>query len=230
MATATLATNYHTARLGPIVLLGAPGAGKGTQAKAITERYGIPQISTGDLLRDHVGRRTDIGLRARTLMDSGALVPDELVCAMVAERITRPDCERGYILDGFPRTTQQAEWLTGFLQQHDSPQPLVLSVDVDDGQLMKRLTGRRSCPQCGRIYNIHFSPPRIARICDLDGAELAHRSDDREDVVEQRLQTYARQTLPVVDYFRRAGRLEIVDGTQEISEVVSAILAVVARG
>lgn len=217
--------------VGPIILLGAPGAGKGTQAKVIVQRYGIPQISTGDLLRDHVARSTDLGKKAKAIMDKGELVPDELVCNMVAERVARPDCSRGLILDGFPRTVAQAEWLDGHLtgkvfengEARKIP-AIVVNIAVGYNELLKRLTGRRSCPTCGRIYNIYFQPPRVADVCDADGAQLITRRDDTEEVISERLKAYERQTLPLVDYYRRKGQLYDVNGNQAPDAVTAETL------
>jgi adenylate kinase len=216
--------------IGPIVLLGPPGAGKGTQARQIVERYGVPQISTGDLLRDHVQRGTELGLQAKAKLAHGELVPDELVCEMVAQRLRLPDCERGYILDGFPRTLAQAEWLDQFLEKELSDNshcirclPIVIQIDVDYNRLLLRLTGRRTCPTCGRIYNVHFQPPRVADTCDIDGSKLSTRNDDREEVIRERLAAYQRQTLPVAEYYTRRGRLFSVHGEKPPDELAQEI-------
>jgi adenylate kinase len=218
--------------IGPVVLLGAPGAGKGTQAKKIVERFGIPQISTGDLLRDHVSRETELGLRAKAIMARGELVPDELLFGIVSERLNRPDCARGYILDGFPRTAGQAGWLDTFLEKQffDKPEkwaPIVIRLDVDYTQLLLRLTGRRSCPTCGRIYNVHFQPPRIDELCDLDGTKLVQRSDDREEVIRPRLDAYEAQTKPVADYYQARGRLVPVNANQAVDEIGENVCSVI---
>jgi len=164
---ATSVADYIARAIGPIILLGPPGAGKGTQAKQIVERYRVPQISTGDLLRENVKLGTELGKKAKAVMDSGKLVSDEIVCDMVAERVARPDCARGYILDGFPRTVGQAEWLDGFLAARGSKLPLrVIKITVDYDKLLKRLTGRRTCPVCGTIYNVYTTPPRNDELCD----------------------------------------------------------------
>jgi adenylate kinase len=222
--------------IGPIVLLGPPGAGKGTQAKRITERYGLPQISTGDLLRENVRTSTALGLKAKDIMARGELVPDELLYDMVAERIRRPDCERGYILDGFPRTAGQAGWLDAFLEHEifDNPKrgkqlPFVISMDVDYNVLLLRLTGRRTCPTCERIYNVHFHPPRVDELCDVDGAKLATRNDDREEVIRERLQAYERQTRPVAEYYQRKGRMVSVDGMSSPDQVTEQIFREIAK-
>jgi len=217
--------------VGPIILLGPPGAGKGTQAKLIAERYGIPQISTGDLLRDNVARKTDLGLKARAIMDRGDLVPDELVCDMVAFRLQLADCAKGFILDGFPRTVRQAGWLDGYLETMRAGKdaaaraacapPVVIRLEVEYNKLLQRIVGRRSCPTCGRIYNVYFQPPNVEGICDLDGGPLVSRRDDSEDVVTERLKTYERQTLPLMDYYRAKGRLVEIDGDLPVEEVAA---------
>lgn len=215
--------------IGPVVLLGPPGAGKGTQAKRIAESYRIPQISTGDILRDNVQRGTDLGLQAKVVMARGELVPDDLVCDMVAQRLRQADCERGFILDGFPRTAAQAGWLDAFLEHEffDNLQrkglPIVIRVDVDYNQLVRRLTGRRSCPACGRIYNVYSQPPRVAETCDVDGSKLEARNDDREEVIRERLTAYELQTRPVADYYERKGRLVSVNGDLPIERVTEEI-------
>ncbi len=226
-----------TRTVGPVILLGAPGAGKGTQAKTIVEHFGIPQVSTGDLLRDNVERGTQLGLQAKAVMDKGELVPDQLVCDMVAERLSRPDCARGFILDGFPRTVAQAEWLDSFLtgelagrQPAAKVPPVVVNIVVGYNQLMRRLTGRRSCPTCGRIYNIYFQPPRVDEICDVDGTKLITRRDDREEVISQRLKAYEAQTLPLVEYYRRQGRLREVKGEEPVDAVNAAVLGAIEHG
>jgi len=212
--------------IGPIILLGPPGAGKGTQAKRIAERYGIPQVSTGDILRENVQRGTELGVQARDVMARGDLVPDNLVCDMVALRLRNADCARGFILDGFPRTAAQAGWLDAFLENEffDNSHrgkcvPIVIRMDVDYNHLLLRLTGRRSCPTCGRIYNVHFQPPRVANTCDVDGSQLVTRNDDREDVIRERLTAYELQTRPVVEYYERKGRLVPVNADLPVDEV-----------
>lgn len=216
--------------VGPVILLGAPGAGKGTQAKRIVERYGIPQISTGDLLRDQVKRETELGNQAKAILQGGGLVGDDLVNAMVADRLTQSDCERGFVLDGFPRTAVQAGWLDGQLQSGDfsrfgtlKTMPIVARMDVDYNQLIRRLTGRRSCPTCQRIYNVHFQPPRVAETCDVDGSQLITRNDDREEVIAERLKTYDAQTKPVSDYFASQGKVVVLDGDRPMDEVTAEL-------
>jgi adenylate kinase len=187
---------------GPIILLGPPAAGKGTQAKLISETFGIPQISTGDILRANVAQKTELGLKAKAIMGRGDLVPDELVCDMVASRLREADCARGFILDGFPRTVRQAEWLDAQLEkmreakkgdecaQAACAAPVVIRLVVDYNILLQRITGRRSCPTCGRVYNVYFQPPKVQGICDVDGTPLMTRPDDEEDVFKERMKAY----------------------------------------
>ena len=216
--------------VGTIIVLGPPGAGKGTQAKLISSAYGIPQISTGDLLRDNVARETELGSKVKALLGSGALVSDDLVCDMVAERLRNPDCDRGYILDGFPRTVVQAEWLDRYLKSKPSGngtapssglKPVVIRLVVEYNRLLQRITGRRSCPTCGRIYNVYFQPPKVEGICDVDGGRFVVRPDDTEEVVVERLKAYEKLTLPLVDYYHIKGRLVEINGDQSV-EVVAA--------
>ncbi len=220
--------------VGPVVLLGPPGAGKGTQAKRIMERYAVPQISTGDILRDNVARGTELGMTAKAIMARGELVSDDLVCEMVRHRLSQPDCKRGYILDGFPRTAAQAGWLDALLDDKlfDNSRPtrawpIVILMDVDYNQLLLRITGRRSCPTCGRIYNVHFQPPRVDELCDFDGTKLVTRNDDRLEVIQPRLAAYQEQTRPVVDYYRRTGRLSSVNGDLPMDEVAEQIFRII---
>jgi len=253
---AAISTANDTARnIGPVILFGPPGAGKGTQAKKIVERYGIPQISTGDLLRDHVARGTELGLAAKAIMARGELVPDELMYGIVATRLREADCRRGYVLDGFPRTAAQAGWLDAFLENEvfdnrsdnksdnesenkldqkseaseKCPPPVVIQLLVDYNQLLLRLTGRRSCPTCGRLYNIHSQPPRVDELCDVDGSKLVIREDDREEVISERLAAYEKQTKPVADYYRRQRRLIAINADRTMEEVTAQILGVIDR-
>jgi adenylate kinase len=216
--------------VGPVVLLGPPGAGKGTQAKRIHERYEIPHISTGDLLRENVSRGTELGLVAKAVMARGELVSDDLVCIMVRGRLAQPDCGRGYVLDGFPRTAAQAGWLDALLDDRlfDNSRatrawPIVVNLEVDYNELLLRITGRRSCPTDGRIYNVHFQPPRVDEVCDLDGTRLVTRNDDRLEVIQPRLTAYQEQTRPVADYYQRTGRLISVNGELPIDQVTQLI-------
>jgi adenylate kinase len=219
--------------VGPVVLLGPPGAGKGTQSKRIMERYRIPQISTGDLLRFNVVQGTELGRIAKAVMDRGELVSDDLVCEMVRQRLKQPDCKRGYVLDGFPRTEAQAGWLDALLDDKlfDNSRPtrawpIVIRLEVDYNQLLLRITGRRSCPTCGRIYNVHFQPPRVEGICDEDGSKLVTRNDDRLEVIQPRLAAYQEQTAPVADYYKRTGRLISVNGDQPMDQVTKQIFRI----
>ena len=219
---------------GPILLIGAPGVGKGTQAKAIVAAWAIPQISTGDLLRANVVEKTKLGQHAQELMEQGKLVPDDLVNQMVAERLKQPDTARGYILDGFPRTLGQAQWLDRHLAEatsdHARSLPVVaVNVRVEYTQLLRRVTGRRMCPTCGSIYNVYLHPPKVEGICDLDGTPLTRRQDDTEAVFEDRMRSYEEQTAPVVEHYRSRGRLAEVDGEQPVGLVTSAVLGAVRQ-
>ena len=206
-----------------MLLLGAPGVGKGTQAKELMAEFAIPQISTGDLLREHRRNHTELGMLADEIMQRGELVPDDLVNKMVAARLADPDCTRGYILDGFPRTLAQADWLDTFLASQNGALPVVaISLKVDHDDLLRRITGRRISP-AGRIYNIYTAPPKLAGICDVDGSQLTQRSDDTEYVFEQRMKTFYDQTAPVIDHYRRQGRFVEVDGSQSRAAVTAAI-------
>jgi adenylate kinase len=219
--------------VGPVVLLGPPGAGKGTQAKRVMERYGVPQISTGDLLRENIAAGTDLGGVAKSVMARGELVSDDLVCEMVRQRLALPDCKRGYILDGFPRTAAQAGWLDALLEDQifDNSRPtrawpIVIRLDVDYNQVLLRITGRRICPTCGRIYNVHLQPPLNDEVCDLTGTKLVIRNDDRLEVIQPRLTAYQEQTRPVADYYQRTGRLISVNGDLPMDEVTEQIFRV----
>lgn len=217
--------------VGPIILLGAPGAGKGTQSMAIAARYAIPQISTGDILRINVARGTELGKKADPLMKAGMLVPDDLMLPMVGERLRQPDCQRGYILDGFPRTVGQAEWLDQYLADAEfggrKIPAVVIEIRVSYNQLLQRLTGRRSCPVDGKIYNIYFQPPKKDSVCDACGAPLVQRKDDKEEVISERLKSYERQTLPLVDYYGKRGRLRRVDGELPVEQVTAEAFCIV---
>jgi adenylate kinase len=221
-------------QVGPIILLGAPGAGKGTQAKVIMERYGVPQISTGDLLRDNVRKGTALGQKARAYMDRGELVPDQLIFDMVTDRLKQADCNKGFIFDGFPRNQAQAKWLDSLLHDEFFKQacripPIVISFAVDYNKLLQRLTGRRSCPSCGRIYNIHTQPPKTPGVCDVDGTPLSMRRDDTEDVISERLKEYERMTLPLKHYYGQQARLVEIDANQPMENVTEATLAVLEK-
>ena len=219
---------------GPILLLGAPGVGKGTQAKELVSLWGIPQISTGDLLRANVAQGTQLGRVAKEIMGRGELVPDSLVDEMVALRLQEPDTARGYILDGFPRTLGQAGWLDGRLAAQADAQggglPVIaVSIHVDYNQLLRRITGRRNCPVCQTIYNVFMNPPKRDGFCDVEGAALVQRADDTEEVFKERMRAYAALTAPVVEHYRALGRFAEVDGDRPISTIAAGIVAAVER-
>lgn len=206
-----------------LVLLGAPGAGKGTQAKKLIEKYAIPQISTGDLLRAAVAAGTPLGKEAKTFMDKGELVPDRVVLGMVQERLKQDDCKKGYILDGFPRNTAQAEALDKMLAPLGMSLSAALSVDVPFDDLMKRLTGRRTCKACGQMFNIYSNPPKKEGVCDKCGGALFQRDDDKEETIKKRLEVYNAQTAPLMDYYGKKGILSSVKGTGSIDEIFRAV-------
>lgn len=208
-----------------VILLGPPGAGKGTQAKMMIERYHIPQISTGDILRAAVKDRTPLGLKAKEYMDKGLLVPDEVVIDIIKERLKEEDCKNGYILDGFPRTVAQAQALDKVLAEMHSAIDHVLSIEVDKGELIKRLTGRRTCRQCGRGYHIIFDPPVNQGICDKCQGELYQRDDDNEDTVRNRLEVYESQTFPLIQYYKEKNLLRPIDGQGSIQQIFDRITA-----
>ncbi len=215
---------------GPILLLGAPGVGKGTQAKELVKLWGIPQISTGDLLRANVAQGTQLGRVAKEIMGRGELVPDSLVNEMVAVRLLEPDTVRGYILDGFPRTLGQANWLDGRLAAQVESLPVVaVSIQVNYNQLLRRITGRRNCPVCQTIYNIYMNPPKKDGFCDVEGAALVQRADDTEEVFKERMRAYAALTAPVVDHYRELGRFAEVDGDRPIGLIAAGIVDAVER-
>ena len=208
-----------------LILLGPPGAGKGTQAKMLTERFAIPQISTGDILRAAVKDGTPMGLKAKEFMDAGGLVPDEVVVGIVRDRLQEADCRNGFILDGFPRTVAQADALQANLVEMDKALDRVISLDVDAEALVERLTGRRTCKECGRGYHVKFDPPRQAGICDACGGELFQRDDDQEETIRKRLRVYADQTSPLTSYYRDADLLMELDGMQPIHQVQEKMLS-----
>jgi adenylate kinase len=215
---------------GPILLLGAPGVGKGTQAKELMAAWGIPQISTGDLLRANVSQGTALGILAKSVLDRGELVSDDLVNEMVADRLKTPDTATGYILDGFPRTLGQAGWLDAHLAAVGNALPVIaVSIEVGYNQLLRRITGRRSCPVCKSIYNIYLQPPKVDELCDLDGTPLVRRSDDTEEVFEERMRAYNALTAPVVEHYRALGRFEVINGEQPVSAVTAEVMKAVVR-
>ena len=216
-------------RANALIFLGAPGAGKGTQAREVATHFGIPQISTGDILRDAVKKQTPLGMAAKAKMEAGALVPDDVVCGIVEERIGEADCQKGFILDGFPRTIAQAQFVDRGLQAKGRGRPQVLDIEVDEDLLLKRLTGRRTCSVCGEIYNVHFSPPKVEGICDKDGGKLLYRADDNEATIRQRLEAYHRQTSPLIEYYRAQGVLHEVDGNKDPEAIGKGLLDFLSR-
>jgi len=211
-----------------IILLGPPGAGKGTQAKMLIDKYRMPQISTGDILRAAVKEGTPLGKEAKSFMDKGQLVPDSVVIGIVEERIQQPDCQRGYMLDGFPRTVPQAEALDEMLRKRKSKIDHVVSVEVARDELVKRLTGRRTCRECGEGFHIHSKPPKKAGKCDKCGAELYQRDDDNEKTVTARLQVYENQTFPLIEYYKKQGKVKPVDGLGEMKTIFERITKVLS--
>ena len=218
-----------TALMRAVIFVGPPGAGKGTQAKRVAQRYGVPHLSTGDMFRDHVSRDTELGRKAKPIMERGELVPDEIVLGMVEERIARPDCANGFVLDGFPRTLPQAEALDRILERWRFGLPLVVHFAVDYDSLLRRLTGRRTCKVGGEIYNVYDHPPKVEGRCDHDGGELVQRADDRPEVIHERLSAYDRQTKPLIEYYRQRGALEEVNGTADMEAVTRKLLDILAR-
>ncbi len=207
-----------------LIMLGPPGAGKGTQAKMLVDKLGIPQISTGDMLRAAVAEGTELGKKAKEYMDKGQLVPDEVVIGIVKERLAKPDCEKGFILDGFPRTVPQAEALDGILEEMGRKIDYVINIVVPDEEILKRLTGRRTCKKCGAMYHVVYNPPKKEGVCDKCGGELYQRDDDKEETIKNRLKVYADQTAPLVEYYRGKGVLVDIDGTKGIDDIFQDIL------
>ena len=211
------------------ILFGPPGAGKGTQAKRLASHYGIPHLSTGDLLREAIRQGTPLGKQVKPLMDAGKLVPDQLVIGIVEERLRAPDAQKGSILDGFPRTIPQAEALETALERSGRKLNAVISLEVPDEELVERLSGRRSCPQCGAVYHVVNQPPKRTGFCDRDGVGLIQREDDKEDRVKARLRVYAEQTAPLKDWYRKRGLLRTVDGVGSPDAIQAQIQAAVGR-
>ncbi len=237
-----MAESDHAWQPGPVLLLGAPGVGKGTQAQVLMELWAIPQISTGDLIRENIRLGTAVGNRFKEMVAAGIFVPDDVVNQMVAERVAQPDCQPGYILDGFPRTVGQANWLDAALQKPTAiaedltsvagtvAKPLVaVSIRVRYDELLRRITGRRTGSVSKRIYNVYTNPPKTPGVCDLDGEPLVQRPDDSEAVFEERMRVFAEQTEPVIDHYRHLGRFEEVDGEQPVQAVTENILAALRR-
>ncbi|SEQ58357.1 adenylate kinase [Piscibacillus halophilus] len=206
-----------------LILMGLPGAGKGTQAEKIVEKYEIPHISTGDMFRSAIKEGTELGKKAKSYMDDGALVPDEVTIGIVKERLSKPDCEKGFLLDGFPRTVAQAEALESLLEDLNTKLNYVLHVNVPEEKLVERLTGRRICPECGATYHVEFNPPKEEGICDHDGAKLIQREDDQPETVKNRLNVNSEQMKPLLDFYDDKGYLVEVNGDQDIDVVFQQI-------
>lgn len=206
------------------ILLGPPGAGKGTQATKIVEKFGIPHISTGDIFRDNIKRGTELGKKAQEYMNKGELVPDDLVIEIATTRLLEDDCKKGFLLDGFPRTVYQAEKLDEFLKNHEAKVDHVINIFADKEELIKRLTGRRVCKSCGNSFHVINIPPKKEGVCDYCGGELYQRADDTIDTVENRIDVYNKQTLPLVEYYKKAGVLTEIDGTLGLSTVLAEIV------
>ena len=209
-----------------IIMLGAPGAGKGTQAKRIAAKYGIPHVSTGDIFRATIKGGTELGKKAKEYMDQGKLVPDEITIGMLLDRIHEEDCKDGYVLDGFPRTIPQAESLTKALEEMGESIDYAINVDVPDSAIVSRMGGRRACVNCGATYHVEFNPPKKEGVCDVCGEKLILRDDDKPETVQNRLTVYHEQTQPLIDYYKKAGVLAEVDGTQDMDKVFEDITAV----
>ncbi len=213
-----------------LIFLGPPGAGKGTQAKRIAKERGVPHLSTGDMLREAVANGTALGKQAKPIMDRGDLVPDSIVLGMVEERLQRPDCAKGFIFDGFPRTLPQAEELDRILERRGFGNPLVIEFQVAEDTLIKRVSGRWSCPVGGETYNVYERAPKVPGICDVDGAKLVQRNDDRPEIVKERFAAYAKQTKPLSDYYRKRGVLTPIDGAQNVDAVTAALNGILKVG
>jgi len=207
-------------------MLGAPGAGKGTQAKKISEETGLPHISSGDIFRENIKNETELGKKVKAIMESGELVPDDVTIAMIRDRLSREDCASGAVLDGFPRTPAQAQALENMLAEFGGKVDVVPYIEVSEQELITRLTGRRTCRENGHIYHVVFNPPQQEGICDIDGSELVQRDDDKEGTVKNRIEVYFKQTAPLIEYYRAAGVLREIDGEQEIDAVTDQLMAV----
>lgn len=209
-----------------IIMLGAPGAGKGTQAKKLSEKYGIPHISTGDIFRANIKNGTELGKKAKTYMDQGLLVPDELTVDLVIDRVGQDDCKDGYILDGFPRTIPQAECLDAALEKRGEKVDFAINVEVPDENIVNRMSGRRACVGCGATYHIKYNPTKVDGVCDACGEKLVLRDDDKPETVQKRLGVYHDQTQPLIDYYTKSGVLKEVDGTVDMEDVFQAIVEI----
>ena len=206
-----------------IIMLGAPGAGKGTQAKKIAAKYSIPHVSTGDIFRANIKNGTELGMKAKSFMDAGGLVPDEITIGMLLDRIHEADCVNGYVLDGFPRTIPQAEALTNALNAIEQKMEYALNIDVPDENIIHRMAGRRACVGCGATYHVEFNPPKVQDVCDVCGEALILRDDDKPETVMNRLNVYHEQTKPLIDYYEKQGIVHTIDGTQTMDQVFSDI-------
>ncbi len=206
-----------------LILLGAPGVGKGTQGELISKHYNIPEISTGDILRSEVKNETELGKKAKVYMDKGELVPDDVIIGMMENRIKQDDCKNGFILDGFPRTVAQAEAFDRMLEKNHLELDKVLLIDVEEEEIINRLTGRRVCPNCGAVYHVKNKPPKEDGVCDKCGSKLIQRDDDKEEVVRNRLEVYKKNTMPLVDYYTKSSKLVKIEGTGEISDIFERI-------
>lgn len=209
-----------------VIMLGAPGAGKGTQAKKIAAKYTIPHISTGDIFRANIKNGTELGKKAKTYMDQGLLVPDELVVDLVVDRVQQVDCEEGYVLDGFPRTIPQAESLDEALKKLDQKIDYAINIEVPDENIIRRMSGRRACVGCGATYHVVYNPPKKEDVCDVCGEKLILRDDDQPETVKKRLDVYHDQTQPLIDYYEKSDVLKEVDGTMDMEDVFRAITAI----
>ncbi len=209
-----------------IIMLGAPGAGKGTQAKMIADKYGVPHVSTGDIFRANIKNGTELGMEAKKYMDQGLLVPDELTVKILLDRVSQPDCKNGYVLDGFPRTIPQAEVLDKALAELGESIDYAIDVDVPDENIVKRMSGRRACVSCGATYHVVHVPPKKEGICDRCGSELILRDDDKPETVKNRLDVYHKQTQPLIDFYTKKGVIAEVDGTKDMKDVFDAIVAI----
>ena len=212
-----------------IIMLGAPGAGKGTQAKMIADKYSIPHVSTGDIFRANIKEQTELGMEARKYMDQGLLVPDELTVKILLDRVAKDDCKNGYVLDGFPRTIPQAEVLDKAVSELNEKIDYAINVDVKDENIIRRMSGRRACLKCGATYHIEHIPPKKEGICDKCGSELVLRDDDKPETVEKRLKVYHEQTQPLIDYYNKKGILKEVDGSQDMKDVFNAIVSILGE-
>ena len=223
------ATRFKMETTGGIILLGMPGSGKGTQAVTIQKEHGIPEISTGDILRDHVKRGTDLGKAAQPIMATGDMVPDSILNSMIADRLDQPDCQHGFILDGYPRTSAQAKFLDRLMIRRNRHTPIVLLLAVPVDRLVERLTQRRSCPKCGTIYNLHLRKPLADGFCDEDGTALIHRVDDQEETVRHRIDMFRQETAPVVEHYRQTGALRVINADRNPERISADIRALLDR-